>query len=62
MCPDATPGLGQPLIYESEPGVAFGREMGVSSVSDLPNAAPLRGGSVGAIVLNFKSVTTRRIN
>ena len=66
VCPDATPGLGQPfaqpLINESEPGVAFGREMGVNGVNDLPNAAPLRAGSVGAIVLNFKSVTARRTN
>ena len=60
--PNAMPGLGQPLINESEPGVAFGREMGVNGVNDLPNAAPLRAGSVGAIVLNFKSVTARRIN
>ena len=34
--PNATPGSGQPLINESEPGVAFGREMGVNGVNGLP--------------------------
>jgi putative transposase len=50
------------LPLESEPGVTFGREMGADGVGGLPNVAPLRAGSLGAIVLNFKSVTTRRIN
>ncbi|NJL39998.1 MAG: hypothetical protein HC899_27025 [Leptolyngbyaceae cyanobacterium SM1_4_3] len=45
----------------SEPGVAFGRESSDIAKDRLPNASPLRvvAGSVGAIVLNFKSVTTR---
>ena len=50
------------LPLESEPGVTFGRGMDLDGVNGLPNVAPLRAGSVGAIVLNFKSVTTRRIN
>lgn len=48
-----------------EPGVAFGRDGKDDRVNHIPNAVPLQrlvGGSVGAIVLNFKSVTTRRIN
>ena len=40
VCFNAMPGSGQPfaqpLINESEPGVAFGREMGVNSMNDLP--------------------------
>jgi putative transposase len=50
------------MTGESEPGVAFGRESSDIAKDRLPNAAPLRGvvaGSVGAMVLNFKSVTTR---
>ena len=62
VCFDARPNSDHPLMNESEPGVAFGREMGGNGISGLPNAAPLRTGSVGAIVLNFKSVTARRIN
>ncbi len=50
----------------SEPGVAFGEKPLHSVQNDLPNAAPLPprlvSGSVGAIVLNFKSVTTRSCN
>jgi hypothetical protein len=34
----------------------------VNGGDGLPNAAPLRTGSVGAIILNFKSVTARRVN
>lgn len=49
-----------------EPGVAFGQEMVQNHQDQLPNAAPLRphliSGSVGAMILNFKSVTTRSIN
>jgi REP element-mobilizing transposase RayT len=45
-----------------EPGVAFGQEIVINGQEQLPNAAPLRprlvSGSVGAIALNFKSVTT----
>lgn len=47
---------------ESEPGVAFGRRSSDVTQDRLPNAAPLPclvAGSVGAMVLNFKSVTTR---
>jgi len=62
VCSDTIPNSDQPLMNESEPGVAFGREMVVNGINGLPNAAPLRAGSVGAIVLNFKSVTARRIN
>lgn len=46
----------------SEPGVAFGQQSSDVTKDRLPNAAPLPclvAGSVGAIVLNFKSVTTR---
>jgi putative transposase len=45
----------------SEPGVAFGRESSDVTQARLPNAAPLRvvAGSVGAMVLNFKSVRNR---
>jgi hypothetical protein len=50
------------LPLESEPGVTFGRKMGVDSMDGLPNVAPLRTGLLGAIVLNFKSVMTQRIN
>jgi putative transposase len=50
----------------AKPGVAFGRESLESSPDGLPNAAPLPPrlgvGTVGAIVLNFKSVTTRSCN
>ncbi|MBD2462698.1 hypothetical protein H6G89_16785 [Oscillatoria sp. FACHB-1407] len=49
-----------------EPGVAFGRRELQIPKNNLPNAAPqpprLMKGSVGAILLNFKSITTRRIN
>jgi putative transposase len=49
-----------------EPGVACGREMVEKNQNLLPHAAPLPlalvSGSVGAIVLNFKSVTTRTRN
>jgi len=49
-----------------ELGVALGQGTVNSNSNQLPNAAPLRprlvSGSVGAIVLNFKSVTTRSIN
>jgi putative transposase len=62
VCFDTLLNSDQPLVNESEPGVAFGREMVVDGMNGLPNAAPLRAGSVGAIVLNFKSVTARRIN
>jgi hypothetical protein len=62
VCSDTIPHSDQPLMNESEPGVAFGQEMVVNGMKGLPNAAPLRAESVGAIVLNFKSVTTRRIN
>ncbi|MBD2461869.1 transposase [Oscillatoria sp. FACHB-1407] len=48
------------------PGVAFGQRRSHRPKNNLPNAAPqpprLTKGSVGAIVLNFKSITTRRIN
>jgi putative transposase len=60
--PNATPHH-NPL---SEPGVAFGTKLLGSSQDGLPNAAPLPSrlgtGTVGAIVLNFKSVTTRSFN
>jgi REP element-mobilizing transposase RayT len=50
----------------SKPGVAFGRGMVDTPNNQLPNAAPLQprlgSGSVGAMVLNFKSVTTRTRN
>jgi REP element-mobilizing transposase RayT len=50
----------------TEPGVAFGQESQSSPSDGLPNAAPLPPrlgtGTVGAIVLNFKSVTTRSFN
>ncbi|MDX2213724.1 MAG: transposase [Oculatellaceae cyanobacterium bins.114] len=48
------------------PGVAFGQGRSHKLKDKLPNAAPLpprlTKGSIGAIVLNFKSITTRRIN
>lgn len=68
--PNATPnsaGNQSNFLYaRSHEGVAFGRES-LSSPSDgLPNAVPLPPrlgvGTVGAIVLNFKSVTTRSFN
>jgi putative transposase len=50
----------------SEPGVAFGQRQLHLTKDGLPNAAPLPprlvAGSVGSIVLNFKSVTTRSKN
>ncbi|MEX0269032.1 hypothetical protein AB3R30_07810 [Leptolyngbyaceae cyanobacterium UHCC 1019] len=59
-----------PNATKSNAGVAFGAKIGVNCDVCLPNAAPLRSGSLGAIpvgivsriALNFKSVTTRRIN
>jgi putative transposase len=74
LCPNATPNpdrlsepgvaLGDESLHLSEPGVAFGREMVAKIEHQLPNAAPLRPRLVsgGAIVLNFKSVTTRSGN
>jgi REP element-mobilizing transposase RayT len=60
-CPNATP-----TSNSSRPGVAFGREMIGKTKEQLPNATPLPprlvAGSVGSIVLNFKSVTTRSRN
>ncbi|MBW4691844.1 MAG: hypothetical protein KME27_08750 [Lyngbya sp. HA4199-MV5] len=59
-CPNATPS------DQSEPGVADGRELVETDQNPLPPAAPLPlalvSGSVGAIVLNFKAVTTRTRN
>jgi putative transposase len=59
-CPNATPS------HRCEPGVAGEREMVEKDQNLLPHAAPLPlalvSGSVGAIVLNFKSVTTRTRN
>jgi REP element-mobilizing transposase RayT len=61
--PNATPSCDRGC---TEPGVAFGTKSLPSPESDLPNAAPLPprlgAGTVGAIVLNFKSVTTRSFN
>jgi hypothetical protein len=55
---NATP---NPHRSPSELGVAFGRKGLANTNDDLPNAAPLPlrlgVGTVGAIVLNFKSVT-----
>jgi len=47
---------------QSDPGVAFGQGIVMNGVEGMPNAVPLQSGSLGAILLNFKSVTTRRIN
>jgi putative transposase len=60
LCPNSPSCV--PDSIESEPGAAFGQKVVANSENGLANAAPLRAGSVGAIVLNFKSVTTRRIN
>ncbi|MBW4521017.1 MAG: hypothetical protein KME16_15100 [Scytolyngbya sp. HA4215-MV1] len=58
--------MGVPDGEPSEPGVAFGRGMVDKTKNHLPNATPLQprlvAGSVGAIVLNFKSVTSRARN
>lgn len=49
-------------------GEAFARNPGVGSQARGANASPLRvprgtvGGSLGAVVQNFKSVSTRRVN
>jgi REP element-mobilizing transposase RayT len=63
--PNATPISQSPEIadvLQPEQGVAFGaKTVGDCHVLQ-PNAAPLQSGSLGAILLNFKSVTTRRIN
>ena len=62
ICPNATPHSDA----LSKPGVAFGQMGSVNAKDGLPNAAPLPprlvSGSVGAIVLNFKSITTRTLN
>ncbi len=57
------------IVILSDPrrGEAFGDQAPLGRPSRLPNASPLppRGtqpGSLGAIVQNFKSVSTRRIN
>ncbi|MGI0487253.1 transposase [Pantanalinema rosaneae CENA516] len=68
--PNATPNSAgnQPKsVYpRSHEGVAFGRKPLSLPTNGLPNAAPLPprlgAGTVGAIVLNFKSVTTRSLN
>ncbi len=56
----------QPHNSEPELGVAFGQKTVGNCQEPLPNAAPLPprlvSGSVGAMILNFKSVTTRSIN
>ncbi len=55
-----------PNFNSSESGVAFGLEMVENTNDQLSNAAPLPArlvaGSAGAIVLNFKAVTTRAKN
>ena len=60
ICPNATP------HSDAKPGVAFGQKGSINAKDGLPNAAPLLprlvSGSVGAIVLNFKSITTRTLN
>jgi hypothetical protein len=62
---NATPNPRQPP-QASEPGVAFERGRSGDGNDGLPNAAPLQfglqRGVLGAVMLNFKSVTTRRIN
>jgi REP element-mobilizing transposase RayT len=68
--PNATPNpndMPHPTHGEpSEPGVVFGQEMVQPTKNPSPNAALLRAllvaGAVGAIVLNFKSVTNRTRN
>jgi hypothetical protein len=70
LIPDATPpsdrGHTNVDWLPAEPGVAFGQELIDKSGNHLPNAAPLPprlgAGTVGAIVLNFKSITTRSFN
>jgi len=67
---NATPSYDRPHVnsdrLSAEPGVAFGQEPLSSPLDGLPNAAPLPprlgAGTVGAVVLNFKSVTTRSRN
>lgn len=68
--PNATPLCDREYVngawLPAESGVAFGQKSLPSSANSLPNAAPLPprlgAGTVGAIVLNFKSVTTRSFN
>jgi REP element-mobilizing transposase RayT len=53
------------IIVINEPvgrGEATGKDVPIASESSLPVASPLRPGSIGAIVGNFKSLVTRRIN
>jgi len=52
------------VINESDDGwgEATGKDVPNASGRSLPVASPLRPGSIGAIVGNFKSLVTRRIN
>ena len=45
-----------------KPRVVFGQGSPLAFGTSFPVASPLRPGSIGAIVGNFKSLVTRRIN